>query len=290
MIGRVATFTQTLYVLDQSLKTQARLADAQAQTASGLKSQTFGGLGSTSAGSLARLQGEEALATAQGEAATSAGTVLEQSYSALGSISDLTETMLSTLAASIDGDASELSSLAGDWLSDLQSVLNSQYAGQSLFAGEALDATAVDLDAYVSGEADSYYQGSATERVFAGSDGQTVALSVGADDPSIALLVETLKGLVNGTTDASTALDQMQEAASGIGEARATLSSNATRLTAIAERAETRAASLSELTSILRDADLAEAAVLSTQYETLLQTSYSTLNILMSVKLSDYLK
>ena len=290
MIGRVSTFTQSLYVLDQSLHTQAKLAGAQAQTASGLKSETFGGLG-VSAGTLARRQGEADLATAQSEAATGALTVLQQSWSALGSVSDLTDTILSTLSGAVSGTAaSDLTSAAQGWLSDLESILNGQFSGQSMFAGTATDAQAVNLSDYASGAAASYYGGSSDEQVFAGSDGQTIALSVKADDPAIAELVDTLKGLINGTLDAATALDDVQSAASGITDLRAGLSSGATRLQAIADRADTRAAALSDLVSTLKDADLAEASVLATQYETLLQTTYSTLNILMSVKLSDYLR
>jgi flagellar hook-associated protein 3 FlgL len=289
MIGRVATFTQSLYVLDQSLRTQAKLADAQGQTASGLKSATFGGLG-ISAGVLARRQGEADMATARSEAATGALTVLQQSWSALGSVGDLTDTILSTLSAAISAsDSADLAGSAVGWLSDLESLLNGQFSGESLFAGTATDARAVNLTDYVSGTASSYYTGSTDERVFADADGQTLALSANAGDPAIAGLVEALKGMINGASDASTALDAVQTVASGVASLRAGLSSGATRLQAIADRAETTASALSDLVSTLRDADLAQASVLATQYETLLQTSYSTLNILMSVKLSDYL-
>lgn len=290
MIGRVATFSQSLYVLDQSLRTQAKLADAQAQTASGLKSATFGGLG-VSAGALARQQTEYDAATAQSAAATGALTVLEQSYAALGTVSDLAETILSTLATAVSAnDTASLADTAQGWLSDLESILNGQFSDQSLFAGSATDATAVNLSDYISGSASRYYTGSTDERVFTAADGQTIALSANAGDPALAELIDTLKGLINGTTDTSTALDQVQSAASGVADLRAGLSSGATRLQAIADRADAKADALSDLVSTLKDADLAEASVLATQYETLLQTSYSTLNILMSVKLSDYLR
>lgn len=290
MIGRVATFTQSLYVLDQSLRTQAKLADAQAQTASGLKSATFGGLG-VSAGALARRQGEADIATAQSEAATAAMTVLQQSWTALGSVSDLTDTILSTLSAAVSAaDTSSLASSAQGWLSDLESILNGKFSGQSLFAGAATDAQAVNLSDYVSGAASSYYTGSTDEWAFAASDGQTIALSANAGDPAVTELVEALKELINGTSDATVTLDDVQSAASGVADLRAGLSAGTTRLQAIADRAETKASALSDLITTLKDADLAEATVLATQYETLLQTSYSTLNILMSVKLSDYLR
>mgnify|MGYP003946549907 CR=1 FL=1 len=290
MIGRVATFSQSLYLLNQSLGTQAKLADVQAQTASGLKSETFGGLG-VSAGALTRQQTAYEAATAQSAAANSALTVLQQSWSALGTITDLTDTISTTLASAVSAtDTTDLAATAQGWLSDLQSILNGQFSDQSLFAGTATDATAVNLTDYVSGAADSYYTGSTDERVFTASDGQTVALSVNSANSSLATLVDALKGLINGTSDAATALDQVQTAASGVADLQAGLSAGATRLEAIAERADAKASALSDLISTLKEADLAEASVLATQYETQLQTAYSTLNMLMSVKLSDYLR
>jgi flagellin-like hook-associated protein FlgL len=86
------------------------------------------------------------------------------------------------------------------------------------------------------------------------------------------------------------ALDAVQTASSGIGVLRASLSSNASRLERISEQATARSDTLTSVVSTLKEADLAEASVLATQYETLLQTSYSTLNILISIKLSDYLR
>ena len=85
-------------------------------------------------------------------------------------------------------------------------------------------------------------------------------------------------------------MDTVQEAASNIGVLRASLSSSASRIERIAEQATARGDALTTLVSTLKETDLAKAAILATQYETLLQTSYSTLNIMMSVKLSDYLR
>ena len=286
MIGRIASFSQPLYLLDMSLKTQSRLAEVQEQTSSGLKSTSFSGLGS-SAGALARQQGDLAQAEAESKAANGALTVLEQTYSTLGSINDLAETILSTLSADMDGSSSDLQSSAEGWLEDLQGLLNTEFSGRSLFAGTATDAAAVDLSG---SSADPWYQGSNEALTYVGANGQTVALSVKADDPSIAELVEALQGLAEGTLGAEDALDMIKAAASGLGELQAGLSSGADRLQSIADQADKRAADLSDIVSVLKDADLAEASVLSTQYETLLETSYSTLNTLMSIKLSDYLR
>lgn len=288
MIGRVSTFSQTLYVLDRSLASQARLAEVQAQTASGLKSDTFGGYG-TATSAIARYEADVAAADVESASATSALNVVEQAYSALGSISDLSETVLSSLAT-YGEDSTTLASLASGWLDDLESLLNSTYGDQALFAGDALDAQAVDLDAWDATDADAYYKGASTARAYTTSDGQVLSLSVTADDPALSALIDTLKGLEAGTTSSSDALDAVQAAASDIGVLRASLSSNASRLERIAEQATARSDALTTVVSTLKEADLAEASVLATQYETLLQTSYSTLNILISIKLSDYLR
>ncbi|WAC60698.1 flagellin [Brevundimonas sp. SL130] len=288
MVGRVSTFSQTLYVLNRSLESQARLADVQAQTASGLKSDTFGGYG-TSTSAIARQENQIAAADAEAASATSALNVVEQAYSALGSISDLTETILSSLAT-YGEDSTTLASLASGWLDDLQSLLNSTYGDQALFAGDALDADAVDLDAWDATDADAYYNGGGSARAYTTSDGQVLALSVTATDPALSGLIDALKGLAAGTTSSGDALDAVQTASSGIGVLRASLSSNASRLERISEQATARSDTLTSVVSTLKEADLAEASVLATQYETLLQTSYSTLNILISIKLSDYLR
>lgn len=110
MIGRVSTFSQTLYVLDRSLASQARLADVQAQTASGLKSDTFGGYGAATS-AIARYEADISAADVEAASAASALNVVEQAYSALGSISDLAETILSSLST-YGEDSTTLASLA----------------------------------------------------------------------------------------------------------------------------------------------------------------------------------
>lgn len=288
MIGRVSTFSQTLYVLDRSLTSQAKLADVQAQTASGLKSGTFGGYGSATS-AISRHEADVAAADVEAANATSALNVVEQAYSALGSISDLSQTILTSLST-YGEEADTLASLAEGWLSDLESLLNTQYAGQSLFAGDALEAEAVDLAAWDADDAGAYYQGSATARAYRTADGSSLALSVTAADPALSGLIDTLKGLADQSLTSSQALDAVQTASSGIGVLRTSLSSSADRLERLVEQATAKSTSLSSVVATLKETDLAEAAILATQYETLLQTSYSTLNILMSVKLSDYLR
>lgn len=288
MIGRVSTFSQTLYVLDLSLQSQARLADVQAQTASGLKSQTFGGFG-WSSGTLVRHEADRTAATAEAAAATSALAVAEQAYAALGAIGDLAETVLSSVADS-GAETGALAGLAEGWLDDLESLLNSRYGDQALFAGAAVQDTAVDFDDWSPSDPAAYYKGSAEPRAFTSADGRSIPLSVTADDPALASLVSVLTGLASGAVSGAEALDIVQAAASQIGALRTTLTSSASRLERVAEQGLAKAEAIGAILATMKETDLAEAAVLAKQYETLLQTGYSTLNILMSVKLSDYLR
>ena len=69
MIGRVATFAQTSYLMNSSLTLQAKMAQAQAQQASGLVSNTYGGL-SDNAGMLLRLNAQLSQLTADKANAT----------------------------------------------------------------------------------------------------------------------------------------------------------------------------------------------------------------------------
>ena len=287
MIGRVATFSQTLYVLDRTLQGQARLAQVQAQTASGLKSDTFGGLGAATA-SILRYEADRTAAGREASGATSALSLVEQAYGALGSIEDLAGTILSSLAA--EGDDLSVQALAQGWLDDLESLLNSRYGGEAVFAGDAMNGQAVDLDLWTASGDAGWYTGGSGSRAFATADGKSVALSIEADHPALAGLVDALKGLSTGAATSAEALDAVREAVADLGVARAALSSNASRLERMAEQATAREDALTGLISTLKEVDLAEAAVLATQYETLLQTAYSTLNTLMSVKLSDYLR
>jgi len=298
MISRIATFGHSTTMLAATLKVQAKLADQQAQTASGLKSTTYGGLGSNT-GSLLRLSSQSTALTAENAAAQTATAYVNAAYSALGDIADLATTIKTQLASMISSttiDAATTAQYATNWLNDLQALMNSTSGGTYLFSGTAGDTAAadfsdVDWDASAGADTD-YYQGSSSTRTFTTTDGQTIGLSVSGGSAAFEKLARALSMIIASPDDSSVvsaAYDLAGEALTGVGSLQEQVSIQASTLDRLIERNEAKIESIDTLASNLKDADLAETAVLATQYETQLEAMYSMISSLSSLSLSKYL-
>lgn len=298
MISRIATFGHSTTMLAASLKVQAKLADQQAQTASGLKSTTYGGLGSNT-GSLLRLSSQSSALTAENAAAQTATAYVNAAYSALGDIADLATTIKTQLASMISSttiDSATTAQYATNWLSDLQALMNSTSGGTYLFSGTAGDTAAADFsdadwDPSAGVDAD-YYQGSSAARTFTTTDGQTINLSVSGGSAAFEKLARALSMIIASPDDSdvvSAAYDLAGEALTGIGSLQEQVSIQASPLDRLIERNEAKIESIDTLASNLKDADLAETAVLATQYETQLEAMYSMISTLSSLSLTKYL-
>jgi flagellar hook-associated protein 3 FlgL len=298
MISRIATFGHSTTMLAATLKVQAKLADQQAQTASGLKSTTYGGLGDNT-GSLLRLSSQSTALTAENAAAQTATAYVNAAYSALGDIADLATTIKTQLASMISSttiDAATTAQYATNWLNDLQALMNSTSGGTYLFSGTAGDTAAadfsdVDWDASAGADAD-YYQGSSSTRTFTTTDGQTIGLSVSGGSAAFEKLARALSMIIASPDDSSVvsaAYDLAGEALTGVGSLQEQVSIQASTLDRLIERNESKIESIDTLASNLKDADLAETAVLATQYETQLEAMYSMISSLSSLSLSKYL-
>lgn len=298
MITRIGTFSHANALIAASLRTQAKLADQQTQEATGLKSTSFGGLG-TDVASLLRLSNQSTRLAADNAAAQTASAYVQSAYAAVGDIADLANTIKSQLAAQISGstlDADSLASYARGWLDDLQTQLNSQVGGVYLFGGDATDAAPVDFssadyDPTTAGDT-GYYQGAATTRTFTSVDGSKVSLSVTAQSSGFEKLARALSMVIANPGDADTlssAFDLVGEAVSGVGAVQEGLGVQADQLSSLISRNETKIDTLDDLASGLKDADLAQAAVLVTNYQTQLEALYSTIGALSSSSLLKYL-
>jgi flagellar hook-associated protein 3 FlgL len=298
MITRISTFAHSNALIAASLRTQAKLADQQTQESTGLKSTSFGGLG-TDVASLLRLSSQSTRLTADNTAAQTASAYVQSAYAAVGDIADLATTIKSQLAAQISGtslDADSLASYARGWLDDLQTQLNRQVGGVYLFGGEAVDAAPVDFssadyDPTTAGNT-GYYQGASTTRTFASVDGSKIALSVTAQAEGFEQLARALSMVIADPGDSDTlsaAFDLVGEAVSGIGAVQEGLGVQASQLSSLISRNETKVDTLDDLASQLKGADLAQAAVLVTNYQTQLEALYSTIGTLSSSSLLKYL-
>lgn len=298
MITRIGTFAHSNALIAASLRTQAKLADQQTREATGLKSTAFGGLG-TDVAQLLRLSSQSTRLAADNAAAETASTYVQSAYAAVGDIADLADTIKSQLAAQISGaklDADSLASYARGWLDDLQTQLNSQVGGVYLFGGEAVDAapvdfSAADYDPTTAGDT-GYYLGASATRTFAGVDGAKVSLSVTAQASGFEQLARALSMVIANPDDTDTlsaAFDLVGEAVSGVGAIQEGLGVQADQLSSLISRNETKIDTLDDLASQLKGADLAEAAVLVTNYQTQLEALYSTIGTLSSSSLLKYL-
>lgn len=298
MITRIGTFAHSNALIAASLRTQAKLADQQNREATGLKATSFGGLGPDAA-SLLRLSGQSTRLAADNVSAQSAATYVQSAYAAVGDIADLAETIKSQLAAQISGsnlDVDSLATYARGWLDDLQTQLNSQVGGVYLFGGEAVDGapvdfSAADYDPATAGDT-GYYQGAAASRTFAGVDGSRIALSLTAEATGFEQLARALSMVIGDPGDATTlssAFDLIGEALEGVGAAQEALGVQADQLSSLISRNEAKIDTLDDLSSQLKDADLAQAAVLVTNYQTQLEALYSTISALSSASLLKYL-
>ena len=298
MISRVSSFGQSGSMLAASLKVQAKLADQQSQTASGVKSQTYGGM-AKSAASVLTLSGQSARLTADNTAASAGAAYVQAAYSAVGEIADLATTIKSQLASMMSSstlDAAAAGQYAADWLTDLQTLLNSQQGGVYLFSGQATDVAPVDFTATgydpTVGADSRYYQGASAGRTYSDSEGRTVGLSVSADAAAFEQLARAIATVAADPTDADAIADAYTlagTALTGIGTLQETISIQASSLEAVTDRNTATIDAIDSLVSTMKDADLTEAAVLTTQYQTQLEALFSMIRTLSSLSLRKYL-
>jgi flagellar hook-associated protein 3 FlgL len=300
MISRIGTFSNANILINASLKTQAKLADLQAQESSGLKSTAFSGVGGDAA-KLLNLSGQSARLTADNAAATGAGAVVQGAYSAVSNIADLAATVRSQLASAVsgaNGGSAVLAETAKNWLSELQSELNTQVGGVYVFAGTASDTAPVDFASptYVpvlgSAPDTGYYAGSTNGRVLTTSQGVTTRLGALASDPGFAKLANALSLIAANPGNAATlqsAYDQVSSATSDLSASQAAISSQASSLDSLVTGNQAKITTLDNLATDIDGADLATAAVRVTQYETQLDALYSTISKLSALSILKYL-
>lgn len=297
MISRVATFHSIAPLMDRNMQTQARLADAQAQQASGLRSESFSGIASDTSALLTFNRQISAL-EADAAKSTTFSQMVDTAYSTLGDIADLAASMQAQITAQKSNaglDSDTLSATAGDWMDDLQALMNTQMSGRYLFSGAATETTPVDLQSYAPSASDidlSYYEGAQSGLSLSLSTGQTLSIGVAADNPGFEKILRAA-ALVRdsaGDDDAlDAAYDLMGEAIDDLGAAQESISSTASSLERAASLRSAQLDAIKGFSSDLSDSDLSEATVLITQYQTQLEAAYSSLTTLLKLNLLDYL-
>lgn len=300
MIGRVATFALSDSMIDAALKTQSKLAEKQIQSASGLVSSDYGGLGGATSQKVLNLEVSITRSKDYEEAATSANDRVQVMYSTTGSIADLLTTFKSTLTSALsvsETDTDALQSNAAAALEDLASLLNVEYGGRYLFGGSATQAEPVDLSAYSASSSTtadtSYYQGNdelATVRV---SSSRTITYGVTADNAAFEEAMRAISMIANGssidTDTIQSALDLTTEALNAVIGVQTQLSLTSAQLETAVETQTSFQDAASSVASSLTEVDVAAVTVEISTYQSQLEASYSAIGKIQSLNLSDYL-
>ncbi len=303
MIGRVATFHQSSRMLGHAMTAQTKMADKQIQSSTGLKAETYAGLGADAA-RVMRLETEIAEAGTRAAAASSALSRAESLYAAVGSMADLMTSFRASLSGAMDGDHSEIAILttsAAGLLEDLAALMNTQVDGRYLLGGSNTTTAPVDLTALgvptVPSTADtSYYTGDDERAAVNIGGGARVTYGVTGDSAAFEQAVRSLSLVATMTTAPvdTAALQEAYELATqaldGLIATQGTLSVAADRLEREVQREETFVALMEDTVTSLKGADAPQVLVELEQYKVQLQATYSAIATIQGLSLADYLR
>jgi len=302
MVMRVATFALSDQMIAGALRTQAVMANLQVQESSGLKSEDFGGYGSD-AQQVINLQVSVTRAQSHIDAATLADSKVQVMYSAVGTMTDIITQLRTQLSAATTGSSTETASVvssAQQLLTQMGSLLNTQYDGQYLFGGAHTAAAPVDLSSFSSGTGStttadtSYYRGDDEIAAVRVADDQAVSYGVTADNSAFEQVMRVLKFVANSSSlsssDITQALDLASSALSATSTVQARLSSAASQIESASAGQSDYKSFAQSLSSDLTAVDVAAVTAQLSTYQSQLTASYSAIAKIQSLNLASYLR
>lgn len=302
MFTRVATFALSDQMVTGALRTEATMANLQAQEASGLKSQFLADYGADTQ-QIVNLQVSVTRSQSFVDASTLADNKVQVMYSAVGTMTDLITTLRTQLSAASTGSstatASAISS-AQQMLQQMASLMNSQYNGEFVFGGARTSTAPADLTTFATGAGSlttpdtSYYQGDgeiASVRVAAD---QTVSYGVTADNPAFEQIMRVLKFVANSTTltstDITSALDLASNALDATATVQAKLSNSAAQMES-AKSLQTEYQNFAQaLGGDLTGVDVAAVTAQLATYQSQLTASFSAISKIQGMNLATFLR
>jgi len=299
---RVATFALSDQMITAALRTQSIMANEQIQESSGVTSEDFAGYGASTQ-SVLNLQVSVTRAQTYIDAATQADNKVQVMYSAVGSVAKLITNLRTQLSAATTGSSTDTASLissAQGMLSEMASILNTQYDGEYVFSGASTSTAPVDLTSFASGTGSlstadaSYYKGDdqiASVRV---ADDQTVNYGVTADNSAFEQVMRVLKYIANSSSlsssDITTALDMASSALDATSIVQSKLSDASSQIEDASSRQTDYKNYTSTLASDLTGVDVAAVTAQLATYQSQLEASYSAISKIQSMSLASYLK
>jgi flagellar hook-associated protein 3 FlgL len=302
MVMRVATFAQSDQMIAAALRTQAVMANEQIQESSGLTSSDLAGYGSDTQ-RVINLQVSVTRSQSYIDAASLADSKVQVMYSAVGSMTDIITSLRSQLTAATTGSSTETTSVinsAQQMLTEMGSLLNTQYDGEYVFGGGSTSTAAVDLSSFSSGTGStttadtSYYKGDDEVASVRVADDQTVSYGVTADNSAFEQVMRVLKFVANSSslssTDITDALNLASSALDATTTVQAKLSNSASQIEAASSRQSDYQSYAKTLSSDLTSVDVAAVTAQLSTYQSQLTASYSAISKIQSLSLTSYLK
>ncbi|HTH18253.1 MAG TPA: flagellin [Magnetospirillum sp.] len=300
MVERVSTFGLGQSLLRSSMTVQSNYATASSQKASGLVTDTYGGLGARASSLISTEATTAQLTTWQTDTQTADDRV-QSMYSAVGNIIDQLSSFRSTLSAAKSSDGStDLNSTGSALMKDLADLMNLQQDGRYLFAGGNTRTAPVDTStlaaATVPYTADtSYYTGNSDQASVRISAQQTITYGVSANSTAFEQALRAANVAANMTTSpmdqnaVNEAYNLATKAMDGLIATQSALSTTSKRLEAAKTRQTNALSLLDTMASDIKSADVAQVSVKLSQYDTQLQAAYSALAKVDSLSLVKYL-
>ncbi|MCK5373952.1 MAG: hypothetical protein KAJ40_01575 [Alphaproteobacteria bacterium] len=301
MVDRISTYAQSGALLQELMRMQSEFATSIMQESSGLVSDTYEGIGSSTQ-KLLNLESEYSEISVQSENSQMALDRVNFMYENVGSMLDLATSALADITGSLGGtavDGSYLTAELDQGAQEFAACLNAELDDVYLFAGGASTAP-VDIDDVdyalvvdlVTPDTE-YYQGSDYIAQVQASSGLTIEYGVTADSSGFEKALRAYNLAMSDPEDEATLKDAynlMKEAFEEINTIQTILSSQATTLDNQIDNNTEELNLLDSLISNIKEADLAEVTVKIAELETQLEASYAVATKLLQLNLYDYIK
>jgi flagellar hook-associated protein 3 FlgL len=306
-IDRVATNSQSQYLLSQIMQAESNLNTTQAQVTSGQESSEYSGYGDKTA----VLEATRSVAnrtTAYQTATTNALTQVNEQDSQLSSLSDLANSLRSAITTALaNNDGSTLMTTAQGIFDQASQILNTKDAnGNYLYGGDNNSQPPLSISdmsglASPATAAGAFQNGTVPSSVMV-ADGQTVQTGVLASDAGTQLMA-TLKSLVdlNNSTPLSTSLTAAQQtalstavgsatdAATAINNVAAQNGNNYSELQDASANQSTMSNLYSTFVSNIQNVDMSTAITQLNQNQVALQAAVQVTAQLNQISLLNYL-
>lgn len=303
-MDRIATYNHNNTLVRRMLTAEAKVAEAQIQASSGLKSTDHQGIADDS-GRLVDLESEYTRLERYVDEGEVVSGRIQSMYDAVGSMVDVTNrlrSLITELQGSAASNAAGVQAEISGMMEEFAALLNTQQEGRYLFAGASTDTKPVSTDAAdyppqtpPSTATTSYYKGDGTITRFQASDQLTIDYGVTADDPAFEQAMRAFGLLTSMSTDPvdTDAINEASELAAaavdGMAVVQSTLGTNASALDrTINQHLDTQLV-LEEQVDDLRNVDLAEATARLSQLQASLEVTVQIMSILNENQLFNYL-